>query len=320
MRRTPERNLPEPFASWIDRAAPLPSGVTLLPRTVFPLGDALMPLLLGASSITMIVMFIALPPWKWDPEVEGWTPYLVMGTVCLALWAIPLFLLRRASVTFFALLDQRRGQLRQGIFLGPEGLLARLEPGKCYVVTWDQFAQARIFPPLASRDTRKKVFIIETHDDKLEFFAEWINAVPKQIHNFLQKLEPNWSPPESVERADRAQRKDELTGKKLTVAALRFGAAMLLLLGITAAIIIAGEKSPWHDWLAFAWLIAFLFLFGAVVNVFYRFGRVSWRYRCPECGARKLGQVDEALPEIHYYCRFCNVEWDTGWEVKESSD
>ena len=53
------------------------------------------------------------------------------------------------------------------------------------------------------------------------------------------------------------------------------------------------------------------------MNLFYRLWALKVSYRCPECRAKPV-RVFEALPDVHFYCRACNVEWDTG--LKELAD
>ena len=79
-----DRRLPEPYRSWIDRSAPLPAGVRLLPRTVDTGGDAFTFLLVGGMFGGMgVLMFTLLRPWRLDPVRDGWTPILIMGRVAL---------------------------------------------------------------------------------------------------------------------------------------------------------------------------------------------------------------------------------------------
>ena len=55
----------------------------------------------------------------------------------------------------------------------------------------------------------------------------------------------------------------------------------------------------------------------SVANLFYRLWALKVSYRCPQCGAKPV-RVFEALPDVRFYCRACNVEWDTG--LKELAD
>ena len=182
MRALPDRRLPEPYRAWIDRAAPPPSGVQLLPRTVDLGSDALAFLSLGVMFGVMGALFVLLPPWRFDPATEGWRPYLILAAVCAALWSVPFLLLRRLVRTLLAQADLKRGTLRQGVFVGPEGMLVRMEPNRSHPIPRDRFVLARLFPPDKSRDGRKKTLVIETLDGVVEFFAERLDAHPERIN------------------------------------------------------------------------------------------------------------------------------------------
>ena len=156
MRALSDRRLAEPYRSWIDRAAPLPDGVRLLPRTVDVGNDALIFLMLGAVFGGMGALIAALmPPWRFNPAQTGWGPLLFLGAICLGLWSIPLLLLLRLTHTLGAAADQRRGALRQGVLVGADGLLVRMEPGRCHPIAAERFVAARLFPPEGSKDGRK---------------------------------------------------------------------------------------------------------------------------------------------------------------------
>jgi hypothetical protein len=216
LRARSDRKLAEPYRSWIDRRVPLPDGVRLLPRTIDVGSDALIFLMLGGMMGGMGVVIASLmPPWQLQVARSGWGPPLLLGAICLGLWSVPLLLLRRLIHTLGAAADQRRGALRQGVLVGAEGLLVRMEPGRCHPIAAEQFVAARLFPPKASQDRRKPTLIVETREG---------------IYRFL---------------------------------ALRL-----------------------------------------------------W-YRCPQCRGKPV-RAFEALPDVHFYCRACNVEWATG--LKELAD
>lgn len=81
----------------------------------------------------------------WPALVVGvWVPILVVGGVCFLLGLIPWYLLRRLSNTIGAWLQLKRGTLRQGILVGPEGVLVRMEPNRCYAIALDRFVNAKV--------------------------------------------------------------------------------------------------------------------------------------------------------------------------------
>ena len=94
-------------------------------------------------------------------------------------------------------------------------------------------------------------------------------------------------------------------------AAMFFGGSMLTVFASLGAIIVFREKS----WAAPEIVLLFGLIGVAVSSVYLIYWFLSFKlsYRCPECRAKCL-RVDEALPNIHYYCAACNIEWDTGLE------
>jgi hypothetical protein len=96
-------------------------------------------------------------------------------------------------------------------------------------------------------------------------------------------------------------------------AAFFFGGSMLTLFAALGATIAFGDDSPASFAIAVVFLVGLLAVLVSTVNLIYWVVSFKISYRCPECRA-KCPRVDEALPDIHYYCRACNIEWDTGLE------
>jgi hypothetical protein len=94
---------------------------------------------------------------------------------------VPLLLLRRFIRTLGARADQRRGTLRQGVFVGPEGVLVRLEPNRCHVIPAARFEGARILPPVRRTRSRNPVMNVDTRDGSVEFFARRLAATPDEL-------------------------------------------------------------------------------------------------------------------------------------------
>jgi hypothetical protein len=319
MRALSDRKLAEPYKSWIDRAVPLPDGVRLLPRTVDVGHDALVFLMLGAMFGGMGALVAALmPPWRFDPAETGWGPPLFLGAICLALWSVPLLLLRRLIHTLGAAADQRRGALRQGVLVGAEGLLVRMEPGRGHPIAADQFVAARLFPPKDSQDRRKPTVIVETRQGTVEFFADRLAAPPEDIHRAArERWREKWKEPGPLLRRDRKKRPDLRTGRRMVLAGYLFAAAMVAVFGGLGGLLIVGGQSSAGEWFSLVVFLGLVLVAVSVVNLFYRFLALKLWYRCPECGGKTVRAFD-ALPDVHFYCRACNVEWATG--VKELAD
>ena len=313
MRAISDRTLPEPYRSWIDRSASLPSAVRVLPRTVDLGSDLVAFLALGSMFGVMGALFVLLPPWRFDPATEGWRPYLVLAALCSALWSVPLLLLRRVALTLGAQADLKRGTLRQGVLVGPEGMLVRMEPNRCHPIPLDRFVLATLFPPEKSRDGRKRTLIIETLDGVVEFFAERLDAHPERINAAATELWPGWSRPKRLVRGDRRKVKDEKTQRNMMRAAYLFAGSMLIVFAAVGGVMAVGARSADASGISLLLFLGLIFVAGSTVNAFVRFFRLKLSYRCPECRGKPV-RVHEALPAIHFYCRACNVEWDTGLE------
>jgi hypothetical protein len=190
-RRSPravrDKALPEPYRSWIDRSRPLPTFVRLLPRTINVTFDLLMFLMLGLMFGGMAALITFLPPWL--AAGTPWGMLLCIGLIVFGLLLVPLVLLRRLCRTLGAARDLKRGVLRQGILVGSEGLLVRIEPNQCYPVAADRFLEAKIRVSGGGPDTEEKyLFRIETLDGPIEFFNERLADTPGNLNRTMREV------------------------------------------------------------------------------------------------------------------------------------
>jgi hypothetical protein len=316
MRSLADRRLSEPYRSWIDRTAALPAGVRLIPRAVHVAQDLATFVLLGTMMGGMGALIVILPTRRLDVAHTGWTPLLILGTIAIVLWSVPVLLLRRVVRTLGAAADRRGGRLRQGVFIGPEGMLVRMEPGRGHVIPRERFLRARLFPPENVRHSGAPMFVIDTLDGSVEFFAHRLEGTPAEIHRAGRETWPSWKEPGPLMRKDRRKLLDVEGRGRLRRGALYFGGAMVVVL---AAILLrlAAPDPEAADAASLVVMAGLLLLFVAVANVLTRFFLMKLRYVCPECRARAT-RVDEARPAVRFYCRACNVEWDTG--MTENTD
>ena len=119
-------------------------------------------------------------------------------------------------------------------------------------------------------------------------------------------------------RGDRRKLKDEKTQRRMLRAAYLFAGSILLVLAAVGGVIAVGGETADTTGISLALSVGLLFVVAATVNALVWFVRFRLSYRCPECGARPL-RVDEALPDVHFYCPACNVEWDTGVQEQGST-
>jgi hypothetical protein len=188
LRRCRDRRLPEPYRSWIDKAQPLPALVRLLPRAVNIVFDLGIFIILG----TMFLGMAALVTMMFGPMVlrdfadGNWGGVAILAVIDLMLAILPFVLLRRLCITVAAWCDLRRGRLRQGILVGPAGVLVRMEPNRCYPIALDRFVSAKLKDSGVS--TRSILFVVETLDGVVDFFGERINAHPEELNRCVAEL------------------------------------------------------------------------------------------------------------------------------------
>ena len=130
-----------------------------------------------------------MPPWL--ASGAPWGVLLCVGLIVLGLLLVPLALLRRLYRTIGAARDLKRGVLRQGIMVGPEGLLVRIEPNQCYPVAADRFIEAkiRVSGGGASDTDEKELFRVETTDGPIEFFNERLTDTPGKLNRTMRSIQ-----------------------------------------------------------------------------------------------------------------------------------
>lgn len=186
LRRVRDRRLPEPYRSWIDRSQTLPTQVQILPRAVHPVYDLLMFLIVGGLFMIMPVLSITM---FWDSMMRGFANgeygiiVFVGGFSLLVAW-VPLLLLKRLWVSLGAYRDLQRNRLRQGIMVGPAGVLVRMEPNRCYPFALDGFVNAKIQDDSDSENSAR-LFVVETLDGTTDFFFERITGPPDQLNRMV---------------------------------------------------------------------------------------------------------------------------------------
>lgn len=306
MQAVRDRALQPPFSSWIDPAEPLPKDVRLHRRTVKVFDDAVGFLMLGGLFGGMGTIWGIIPLTYFDAKKDGlWMP-LAMGAVAAGCLWVPLELGRNLWTTLDAWRDLRKGRLRQGFFIGREGLLARLAPNECYVVPWKQFVEARRFPPAGSIDGTLPRLVVETLEGSFDCRSDAVEADEKTLNEAAARSAPGWKPP-PPERADREARLDPRKKREQLRLAAWFVAALV---GIVV-VAIGSAGPPGDPWRAAVFWLGAAVLGASAANLVRLFARIVAPYDCPQCGRPRLRRLDGALPAIRYYCPQCNVEWDT---------
>src|SRR6185369_13025405 len=110
MRRVRDRHLPDPFRTWIDRGKPLPTCVTVLPRTIIVSLDVWLLVYIGSSFLVMGgIVTVLLMPVLHEPEISGITFFVVSWVILVG---VPLWMVCRLWRTIGASRDQKAGTLR----------------------------------------------------------------------------------------------------------------------------------------------------------------------------------------------------------------
>jgi hypothetical protein len=143
MRRVLDRDLPEPFRSWIDPSMPLPEGVVVLPRSTNVTREVLRLLFPGLVFAGLGVLFIALVTAAQDWVNGPALACLALNSVLL--FSVPLWRARRLAVTLRARSEERAGVLRRGILVGADGMLIRVVQDHCYLIPLGRFVRAKMW-------------------------------------------------------------------------------------------------------------------------------------------------------------------------------
>jgi hypothetical protein len=185
MRRVRDRDLREPFRAWIDRGVPLPPGVTVLPRNIDVFGDALALIILGGPCLVAGGVFVgAVSGWlRHFPDTGG----MVFLTLGLIVWlGVPIWAAHRLCRTIGARGDQKAGTLRQGVLVGPEGVLVRLAPNWCYPIPIDRYITAGKWSGGGSDGI--DYLRIETRDGPVDFADEHLTVGAAEVNDAVRAV------------------------------------------------------------------------------------------------------------------------------------
>jgi hypothetical protein len=306
MRALADRRLPEPYRSWIDPAKALPPDIVLVPRTI-DVGQDAITLVALTLPLGVVGAFFLMMASRIRPETDGWAPLVFLGLTGAALWIAPVLLVRRLVRTIGASAERKRGALRQGIFVGADGALVRMEPNSCHAIPPERFVSANLVQPLRPRASSKPTVVVETLDGKIELFADRLDGHPGRI---VQAAKERWPAGKRPKSGKRKVRVDLTRTAWIQRAGWMFGGSIVAFVAGIAMLRIGGASRS--DPSVQATVVGLLLLVAAaVLHVFFQFVRMRAFYRCPQCHTRPK-RVLEAQPAIRYFCAACNVEWDAG--------
>lgn len=304
MRACADGDLGLPYLTWIDPNVPLSDKVELIPRVITP-GHNFLGFVSALVSFGSMGAFLAYFAWRWHEAGAGLTMPLLMTLIAVGIWAVPWVLGRRWLRSLSAASQQRRGQLRQGILLGAEGLLVRLEPNSCYAVAWDRYLGAKRF----HRGAGSALLQVETLDGPVNFPSHWLRTTLPGLEMAVERYRPVTGRPEVIPQGERQRRTDGGPQRRLLRLVLVFAAGGACVLASLAGVTTTEDKTPVHGWAALGVLVGLLWTLGTVPYAFWTLYRLS-AYDCPECGKR-LPRADEFRPNVVFYCATCGINWDT---------
>jgi hypothetical protein len=315
MRTLSDRSLAEPYRRWIDGGVDLPPDVVLVPRTI-DVGRDLLMLLAITLPMGVVSMFFLMMASRVRPATDGWAPFLFTAAVGVALWIAPVLLLRRLVRTIGASADRKRGALRQGIFVGTEGVLVRMEPNGCHPIAAERFVSAKHVHRVSTAHSRPTMVAVETLDGTIQIFADRLDGHPGRITQAAADLWPKGKKPKARPRP--RVKGDHTRTVRLRRAAKMLGHSVVAFFIALAVLRIAGAS--WSTPAVKGIVIGLLLLAAcAVFYVAFEWVRMRGFYRCPQCRTR-VTRVPAPLPSMRYFCAPCNVEWDTGLEERDRAD
>lgn len=166
LKKQRDSQLEEPYRSWINREYSLPVDVIVLPRKINVQGEAmlLIAVILGCLAMTALFLPQALGSIGKDVSADS---LLVVVLIGIAIVILPFWVMRRFFLTLGAHRDQQCGKLRQGIIVGPVGILVRLSPNKCVVIPLESFSKAMTWS--GGGDSSEEFIRIETKGGSIDF-------------------------------------------------------------------------------------------------------------------------------------------------------
>lgn len=185
MRKVRDQRLQEPFRAWIDRAQPLPDHVTVLPREV-DVSLAVMRLVypgLGFGGMGVAFIVVAVKTGG-EPPPAGVLAFLALSL--LILFGVPVSQVLQLLHTLQARRDQQAGNLRQGVLVGPEGVLVRLKHNACYPVPMDRIITASEWSGGGEDGT--DWLRIETKDGPVDFDQELLTVGAKEVNHAISAV------------------------------------------------------------------------------------------------------------------------------------
>lgn len=249
-------------------------------------------------------LFVLYMLYRLGEVGAGWFEQGFLAVLFAVLWIVPVLLYRHWRSARRAASDERRGRLREGLFLGPEGVLVRLRRNQGSIIAWDRLRQVQRY-----RRRHAEIIQWQTLDGPVEFQADQLREPLANIQRAIQTTRPAGSEPTSTATAAREFRFDPQPQRLLLRFVCVFMGSGVLLVTSLAGVLMTADGTSVRDWWALGVFLAIISFFVSGAYGFYVLYRIS-AYECPSCGLR-LPRVDSARPLVHFDCPQCNVCWTT---------
>jgi len=106
----------------------------------------------------------------------------------IVLFGVPLWMAYWLWHTIGARRDQKVGTLRQGVLVGPEGVLVRLAPNRCYPVPMERFVTAKEWS--GGGDEGTDWLTIETKDGPVDFASQYLTVGAAEVNQAVAAVRP----------------------------------------------------------------------------------------------------------------------------------
>lgn len=200
MRSVRDKNLPEPFRLWIDRTYTLPANVRVLPRIISPITELTLFMIgLASCGVMGTVLFSFVPYAK--ISTEGWS---VIAVIAAALFGYLYWVGRRLWVSIVAYRDRKAGVLRLGILIGPEGLLVRINPNRCYPVVMAKFVKADTWS--GGGDSGSDYLRIVTKDGDIDIWDHDIAADANEVNEVAYNVTAGVAAPVTSQKTNKPKK------------------------------------------------------------------------------------------------------------------
>lgn len=136
----------------------------------------------------MCAFLLAFVPYV-KVSIEGWG---AIALIASALLGYLYWVSRRLWVSIVAYRDRKAGVLRLGILIGPEGVLVRINPNRCYAVPLERFVKAVSWS--GGGDSGSDYLRIVTKDGEIDIWDHDIAADANEVNGVAYNITASVAP------------------------------------------------------------------------------------------------------------------------------